>query len=399
MSDTSDRLEAALNDLAAYPRADEQQFTPRTEFDHAAGGGYIQTGPMAQQPTDYDNLLREFGYDPADVCIVGHPRVSRWQQRTRVRGTSTYDTQWLSAYKFQIAPRRGGGGQDTTDIDAIIKKAKAKKGKPGGGPHVLVFQASDLQCGKKASGGATAEIAARYLEAVAGVADHYKALKRHGIEAIQVSMPGDLIEGSQSQRGKNLGWLTELDVPEQTRVLRRLMMATIEQLAPLTDRLYFDVVGGNHDDADRSLNSWPGNNWAVETAGVIADALTLNPAAFRHVTVRVPDRWRGSMTVQVGEDNPTTVAIVHGHQWRRNGGMQWWAGQSHNGQPAGAAQILQCGHWHEWHIESTATKTLIQSPTFDTGSDWFREKTGATSRRGGLVYLLSGGTVSHMSVV
>ena len=391
----NERLEGALEGLAAYPRADEAEYVPRTEFDFA-DGGYIQTGPLESAPTDYESLLRQFGYDPAQVRIVGHPKVSRWQQRARIRGTSEYETSWLSAYRFQIAAH--AAGQDVTDLEAIIRRVK-KAPKPGVGPHVFVFQASDLQCGKRSSGGGTAQIAEKYLESVARAVDEFKALKRLGIEAIQVSMPGDLIEGNQSQRGKNLGFLTELDVPEQTRVLRRLMMATVEAFAPLVDHMTFDVIGGNHDDADRSLNSWAGNNWATETASVIADALTLNPAAFRHVTVRVPDKWHGHMTVPVGVENPTVVTIIHGHQWRRNGGMGWWAGQAHNRQPAGASQILQCGHYHEWHVESSATKTLIQSPTFDLGSDWYREKTGAEALRGGLVYLLNGGEVSRMSVV
>ena len=394
----SKRLEDALDGLAAYPRADEGEYTPRTEFDHQTGG-YIQTGPLKSAPTDYDNILREFGYDPAEVAIVGHPRVSRWQQRARIRGTADYETSWLSAYKFQLAPR---GRLDTTDLEAIVAAAK-KNPAAGTGPHVFVFQASDLQCGKVGKtpdgGPSTPHIAQRYLESVESAVAEFKRLKKLGIEAMQISMPGDLIEGSESQGKKNLGFLTEVGVPEQTRVLRRLMMATIEVFAPLVDRIYFDVIGGNHDDADRSLNSWPGNNWATETAGAVADALTLNPASFRHVTVRVPDKWSGHMTVPVGEENPTVVTLAHGHQWRRGKGMDWWAGQAHGGHPAGAATVLQCGHYHGWHIESSEAKTLIQSPTFDLGSAWYTERTGATSRRGGLVYLLNSGEVSRMTVV
>lgn len=400
MSDNlGDRLDAALDGLAAYPRADEPDYVPRTEFDHAAGG-FIQTGPMPEAPKDYDALLIQFGYDPAEVCIVGHPKVSRWQQRARIRGTAEYETTWLSAYRFVIAAR--ASTTPPSDLEAIVRAAR-KTPKTGTGPHTFVFQASDLQCGKVGKtpdgGPSTPHIAARYLEAVAAAAHEYKHLKRLGIEAIQISMPGDLIEGSESQGKKNLGYLTETGVPEQTRVLRRLMMATVEAFAPLCDRVYLDVVGGNHDDADRSLNTWPGNNWATETAGVVADALTLNPTAFSHVTVRVPDKWQGHMTVRVGDECPTVVTLAHGHQWRRHRGMDWWAGQAHGGHPAGAAQVLQCGHYHGWYVESSASKTLIQSPTFDLGSAWFTERTGATSRRGGLVYLLSGGEVSRMTVV
>ena len=68
-----------------------------------------------------------------------------------------------------------------------------------------------------------------------------------------------------------------------------------------------------------------------------------------------------------------------------------------NNQPPGAAQILQHGHYHTWQIETTEHKTRIQSGTYDCGSDWYRDKRGATSRRGGLVYLLNGGEVSRMS--
>lgn len=399
VTDLGDRLGDALDGLAAQPTADEPQYRPRTEFDHVAGG-YIQTGPLTEQPTDYEGLLLQFGYDPAQVCIVGHPKVSRWQQRARIRGTAEYETTWLSAYRFTIAARQSAA--DTADLEAIVRAAR-KQPKPGAGPHVFVFQASDLQCGKVGKtpdgGPSTPLIAQRYLEAVSAAVDEFKRLKRLGIEAIQVSMPGDLIEGSESQNKRNLGYLTESGVPEQTRVLRRLMMATVEAFAPLCDVVYLDVVGGNHDDADRSLNIWPGSNWAVETATAIADALTLNPDSFRHVTVRVPNKWQGHMTVPVGVDNPTVVTVAHGHQWRRHRGMDWWAGQAHGGHPAGGAQILQCGHYHGWYIESSASKTLIQSPTFDLGSAWFTERTGATSRRGGLVYLLNAGDVSRMSIV
>lgn len=392
------RLDDALTELSAYPRADEPAYTPRTEYDHAAGG-YIQTGPMAAQPDDYDAILREFGYNPDEVAIVGHPRVSRWQQRNRIRGTATYETHWLAAYRFAIAPKSHVAA---ADLEAIVAGAKSRPA-PGRAPHTFVFQASDIQCGKvgKTPGGgpSTPLIAQRYLESVAAAVDEFKGLKRLGLEAIQISMPGDLIEGSQAQRGKNLGYLTESTVPEQTRVLRRLIMETVAAFAPLVDTVYLDVVGGNHDDADRTLNSWPGNNWAVETATAVADALKLNGQSYGHVTVRVPDRWQGHMTVPVGVDNPTTVTLIHGHQWRRGKGMDWWAGQAHGGHPAGGSTVLQCGHYHGWHIETSATKTLIQSPTFDLGSPWFTEQTGATSRRGGLVYLLNAGEVSRMSVV
>jgi hypothetical protein len=103
------------------------------------------------------------------------------------------------------------------------------------------------------------------------------------------------------------------------------------------------------------------------------------------------------MTVPVGD---TVVTVVHGHQWRSpNNAFKWWADQAVQNQPPGAAQVLQNGHFHQWAVESTEHKTRVQSSTYDCGSDWFREKRGATAKRGGLVYLLRAGEVSRMSLV
>jgi hypothetical protein len=387
------RIDAKLGDLSAYPKAVEPEYVPRTEFDNAAGG-YIQTGPMQQAPADHEALLRQFGYDPAEVVVVGSPRVSKWQVWKR----GDDGPSWLTAYRFHIAP---AGSSSATDLEAVVKRAKSRPA-AATGPHVMVFQASDLQLGKRASGGGTEAIVERYAESVEAARREFKSsLRRLGVEAIQISMPGDCIEGAVSQNGKNLGYLTESTVPEQVRVLRRLMLHTVEVFAPLVPRVYLDVVNGNHDQAQRTLNSWPGDGWATEAAIAVDDALKMNPASFGHVQVRVPDQWQGHMTVPVGEEEgtQTVVTVAHGHQWRRGKGMDWWASQAHNRQPAGAAQVLQCGHHHEWHLESSATKVLVQSSTFDTGSDWFREKTGAEARRGGLVYLLRAGEASRMSLL
>lgn len=381
------RLNKGLDDLTAYPKASEAEYVPRTEYDGSTGG-YIQTGPLDTVPDDYAELLRQFGYDPKQVRVVGAPRISKWQiWRRKDDGPS-----WLTAYRFHIAPINSAAA---TDLEAIVKRVKSKPA-AGSGPYWLVFQASDLQLGKVSSAGSTPEICERYIESVEAAKLEFKSLKRHGIEGIQISMPGDCIEGGVSQNGKNLGYLTESTIPEQTRVLRRLMLFTIEAFAPLVDQITLDVVNGNHDQAQRVINSWPGDGWATETAIAVDDALKMNPVSFGHVQVRVPDQWQGHMTVPVGD---STVTILHGHQYRRGKGMDWWAGQAHNGAPAGAAQILQCGHHHQWHIETSRSKTLIQSSTFDAGSDWYKEKTGAEARRGGLVYLLRAGEVSRMSLL
>ncbi len=378
MSDLSERL---ADRLAEYPKADEPQYTPKTEFDGVSG--HIQTGGLEQPPTDFTALLEQFGYDPAEVRIVGHPRTSRWQ---------TYDERWLTSYRFNIAPV---SDVDVTDLEAAIKQARVVR-RQATGPHWFVFQGGDQQIGKRSRDGSTAEIIERWVQSVEAAKVELANVQRMGIEGIQISMPGDCLEGNQSQSSKNL-WLTQETITEQTRIFRRLLHYTIDEFAPLASRIYVDVVNGNHDQSQRIQNTYPGDGWATECAISESDALKLNPMAYSHVEVRVPDKWSGHMTVPVGD---TVVTVVHGHQFGRpNNSMKWWQEQTFGGHGPASAQILQNGHFHEFAVEQAGERTRIQSPTFDCGSDWFREKRGVGNTRGAVVYLLRSGEVSRMSVV
>lgn len=369
----------------------DQKYVPHTEFDGASG--FIQTGALnPAQDHNMEQILREFGYDPDKVKIVGAPRVSRWQQRARNRETDEFETSWLCAYRFHLAPNEG---IDCTDLEEMIKRSRKTPPKEDGDAPWFVFQSGDQQLGKRSSDGSTEEIVEKFLESVGRAKSELKSLKRRGIAGVQMSFPGDCIEGNQSQSGRNL-WLTQETITEQTRIFRRLLFHAIEEFAPLTPHVYVDVVNGNHDQAQRKQNTYPGDGWATESAIAVADALKLNEPAYGHVEVRVPQKWQGHMTVPVGN---SIVTVAHGHQWPRNQAMRWWAEQAVNNLGPGAAQVLQSGHWHEWSIESNASKIRIGSPTSDCGSDWFREKHGATSKRGSLIYLIDGGEVSRMSLV
>lgn len=407
LSDELNEEAGRLDRLTDYPAANQgdepPKITPVTEFDGSSG--YIQTTWMpSETPPVHREILEKFGYDPERVRIVDQPLIKRWEfgytteelvdngagKLVKVRTGS--ETKWLASYRFKIEPV---GAASFTDIEAIVLRARAEK-RPTTGAHWMVFQAGDQQLGKRSRDGSTEEIVDRYIRSVEAAAEEFKELRRFGVEGIQISLPGDCLEGVVSQKSANM-WLTQETIAEQTRILRRLLMYTVEQFAPLANQVYLDTVNGNHDQSQRMQNTYPGDGWATECAISVSDALKLNPSAFSHVEVRVPDKWSGNMTVPVGD---TVVTVVHGHQWSRSiGPMKWWADQAVNNQPAGGAQLLQHGHWHEFQTRSNAHRIAIGSPTFDCGSDWYREKTGATSKRGGLVYLLRSGEVSRLTLV
>ncbi|UDL15334.1 MRE11 double-strand break endo/exonuclease [Gordonia phage Kudefre] len=295
-------------------------------------------------------------------------------------------------YKFREVPK-------PLDIDDLAERvAKAPPANPihGAGPHWFVFQAGDLQLGKIARDGSTEQIVETYMQSVRAAVVEYESLSdEFGVSGVQLSFPGDCMEGVVSQGGRNI-WLTQETITEQTRIFRRLLLWTVDQFAPIANHVYVDVVNGNHDEANRQVNTKPGDGWATECAIALSDAMELNPEAYGHVEVRVPDSWCGHMTVPVGD---SLVTVAHGHQWRRGKGMGWWAEQALNLQSPTTSGVLQHGHIHTYEIETTRDRTRISSPTFDTGSDWFREIHGGDSKLGGLVYLLRSNEISRVSLV
>ncbi|QGH80319.1 MRE11 double-strand break endo/exonuclease [Mycobacterium phage Malthus] len=392
------------DDAAAYPAAGSKEYRPSIEFNGRTAT--IDTGTIEAepgQPPEYAELLRQVGRDPARWRLVSIDREKHWQVPYRPiegydeRGKPIYGElteKWLASYAMRCELIDGGA---PADLDALILAAKSRRDDASrGGPYWFVFQAGDLQLGKISRDGSTPEIVERFAQSVEAAKAELRAARRFGIGGVQISLPGDCIEGGQSQGGRNMAFMTAQTVPEQARILRRLMLYAIDELADVP-HVYLDVVNGNHDENERRWNERPGDGWATETATTVHDALALNPAAYGHVEVRVPEVWSGHMTVPVGD---TTVTVVHGHQWRqRQKAMDWLAKQAVHKQPPGAADLVQHGHYHTLLIEQHKTRTIIGSPTFDCGSDYYRERHGAESRRGAVVYLLRGGEFSRLAVV
>lgn len=369
-----------LAELLSQPTAQEIQAV--TEFD--GDGNYVQTRELESQPETPDEVLEYFGHDPDKFYIDGAVSVAHRELA---------DGRIVSTYRYKLRER--ATAPDINDLVDQAKKAKRHRDKPSDGPYWFVYQAGDLQVGKRSRDGATEEIVEFFTGSVYRAADELDRVGKMGVAGVQLCFPGDCLEGGVSQNGRN-AWLTQETVPEQTRIFRRLLLHTVEVFAPLTDKIYLDVVNGNHDQAQRQWNTYPGDGWATECAIAVDDALKMNPDAYGHVGVRVPDKWSGHMTVPVGD---SVVTVAHGHQWARNQGMKWWSEQALNQQHPAASHVLQHGHIHTYELQTTRDRIRISSPTFDCGSDWFRETHGGDSKRGGLVYLLSAGEVSRLSVV
>lgn len=372
-----------MGDLAKFLAQPTAPEVP-AEYSMDGDGNYTRAYIMEKQPATPDELLDLFGHDKDRYAVDGSVSVSHRE---------LVDGRIVSTYRYKLRERPIP--VDVSDTISRAKKAKKHKDAGTAGGHWFVVHSPDLQIGKLASGYGTEGIIEQFLSSMRAAVDEYRLLRRKGVAGVLLAFAGDCLEGVTSQGGKNL-WLTTETMAEQHRIFRRLLMAAVELWAPLTDDLVVAVVNGNHDDYQRSVNTKPSDGAATECAIAVDDALKLNPDAYGHVRVLVPNEWRAHMTFPVGD---SVVAMTHGHLFRPGKGMQWWAEQTFGKNSPGAADILLTGHYHTFHVDTDSGRTWIQGTTLDGGSDWYQDARGSSSTPGVVVFLLKAGRVTNMGVV
>jgi len=198
-----------------------------------------------------------------------------------------------------------------------------------------------------------------------------------------------MCEGNSSQGGAVL-LSSDLGVTEQIRVIRRLLLEYVKELAPLAEKVLIPVAPGNHDQPHRFGGIAPraDDSWAVDVACQVADALDL-AGGYDHVRVFTPKT--DELTVVVETSN-TIIGCTHGHSFKKGKGHEWWAKQNHARQPVGAADILLTGHFHHLRIEVDADRTWIQAPTVDPGSPHYDQRSGGRAKAGLLTFLAADGS-------
>ncbi len=125
-----------LENLQPAPKvAVPKDLRPGVEFDGTQGTA--TTDGLTGQP-NFDDFLRERGYDPAEHEIIGNSvRTSQWQR---------YDGEWLTSYRFQFRKKTLAA-----DLPLLLAEAKKKvkvNKLPKAKDKALVVLWSDLQVGK-----------------------------------------------------------------------------------------------------------------------------------------------------------------------------------------------------------------------------------------------------------
>ena len=363
---------------------DAPQVTPRTEFDGQSG--YIQTGPQAESfdPDDVDGILTHFGYDPSKVTIVGPARISKWQQRARIRGTGVYQTEWLTAYKFTIATK--GFAVDLPALYAEVAKTQHKPVKRRDAEATVVVCWADVQTGKSDHLGALTELLER-LDATRAALEAY--LKRARFDRIIVADVGDIIEGFSNfpaqHRTNCLSLMDQVDVAavEFWKTIRLCARyAEVDVLSIPSNHCAWRKEG--------KAAGRPTDDWGLHISKRLERQ---NEDAGLPVRFHRAAEWQE--TLQFDVRGGIRLGLAHGHQASSPDQIKnWWAKMSHAG--VLSCDVLVTGHYHFASLRPSGRDAVtgrarwhIQCPTLDNGSAWVNNKFGEDGDPGLAVFAIT----------
>ena len=381
------------------------------------------------QSPEHRKLLEDNGYDPDRFKIVGPVRQTSWTAYIPEahRDESGEYTFQAKAYRFQVIERPEGELSVDELIEVINKRdpfqpprvwlgeGEAHEAPPLTGalwrspdpvglrdihssldpatPYVIAL--GDTQIGKIDDD--TDELLERVmslLERAAAPLVNYHSKTGEKFAHVHIAWLGDCIEGMNSQGGR-LRMRTNLLLTEQVRLLRRLMLYTVELFAPLCERLTMLSVPGNHDEANtRDLDTRMDDSWAIDALNQVSDAIQYNEERFGHVELYVPGRDEQGVVMEVGN---TIVGHIHGHTIRAGQHFKWWAGQALGGTDYGRATLLLQGHLHHWHFEEDGFRKWMGVSALERVSIWWLQKTGTGGSPGLVTFQLWDGEVTNMS--
>jgi predicted phosphodiesterase len=356
-----------------------EAFRPRMDIDHTSGGFVVSTPRPAGNSANADEILVEFGLDPAEWKVTS-VRQGKWQ---------TFNENWLESFRVSVVPANYESSLDPDlDLEKLIdeiKKWKPTKGsKQVTGDGAFVIAPSDQQIGKKANGHGTEQSIQRILGVTEGAFARYQELNKIGrnLGTVAMLLAGDHVEGNVSQGGRlQSPAASDLGQTEQTRVARRLLMQQIKAFAPHCEEIIISVVNGNHDEVTRQVVADPSDGWNVEIASAVQDACAENPE-LAHVKFRYPEKDHQTLTIDI---KGTLVGLFHGHQSGRDV-VKYLSGQAAGQTALGQADVWVSGHFHHFKALDIGSRLWLQAPTTDPGSAWWRDRSGLESKPGLLTF-------------
>lgn len=381
--DISKAIQATAPVVEPTPR--RQQHADGFSYEWDGVHGVINTGPVAEQPRTWDEFILDSGLDPNEVEVVEPVQVRGWDAPTGDGNVTR-----MRYYRITVQ-RRTRPGADIADLIKAAKRRSSTRPQLTKDDAAFLLALGDLQLGKIDGDGVEGTVQ-RYMDSTAAAVARYKRIAKGA--PVYVAHLGDCIEGFMSQGGAN-AWRTCLTTTEQVRLYRRLLLDQVKAFAAVAPQVVIATVPGNHDEAHRPLHTY-GDSWAIDAASAVRDALEL-AGNYEHVTIHAPARDELTLTLDIAG---TIVGFAHGHQWRAGQATTWWAKQSHGRQPIGDADLLISAHLHHLRVEHTGSnKTWMQVPALESGSQWWKHRTGEWGQPGVLTMMVGDGKWSQLEIL
>lgn len=378
-------LAVVLENLQPASKVEAPQgWRPAIQFDGTQGEATTQG---LESAPDFDEFLRERGYDPAEYEVIGNSvRTSQWQ----VASPWPAEPRWLTSYRFHFRKRIDA----SLDLPLLFSEARKgiKKPKPQPQGKTLVVSLADFQLGKVDHRGGSKETTARILETYDRIEAQMKAGK---YEQIILADVGDIVENFSNAASEQQQYSNDLSLMDQVDLAITLIWEITKRASRYTEKVVYASVASNHCRFKQNKQNVgnPGNDdWGITIAKQIH---RLAKETNLPVTVLIPDPQDESLAYDVFGDGFHVLGIWHGHQCGSPDKVgAWWKAQAFGHQPVSAATIALTGHWHHLRIQELAlganggSRYWIQSPTMDAGSNWYRLTSGEDSQPGMVVFEL-----------
>jgi len=381
-----------LEDLQPAVKVEAPQgWRPAIEFDGTEGEATTQG--LENKP-DFNEFLRERGYDPAEYEVIGNSvRTSQWQ----VASPWPAEPRWLTSYRFHFRKRTDAG------LDLPLLFAEAKRGikKPiqsfieKNNRKALVVALADFQLGKVDTRGGTKETTQRILEAYDRIEAQFKSGR---YEQIILADVGDIVENFSNAASEQQQYGNDLSLMDQVDLATTLIWEINKRASRYCTNIVYASIASNHCrfKINKQNVGLPGqDDWGIMIAKQIH---RLASETNLPVKVLIPDPQDESLAYDVFGDGFHVLGLWHGHQCGSPDKVgQWWKNQAFGQQPVHAATVALTGHWHHLRVQELAqssnggSRFWIQAPTMDAGSNWYRLNSGEDSQPGIVVFELERG--------
>jgi len=373
-------IQSEIDEAKRPVRKHPEGWEPGITWNGNEGTVTTMGGPL-DQAADWSAVLKVWGLDPEHFEVIEPILFNVWGNPEGVP-----NRQW----KGKVIRKTLERGVDLSDLIDEIKKHKPGRPTVIDGATALVVGLSDLQMGK-GEGGGSAGIVDRFLSGIDEVESRWKELVKTGrqLDRLVVLGLGDLVESCEGHYAMQQ-FQVDLDRREQVKVVRRLIVKALTQWAKFAPKIVVAAVPGNHGENRQGGKAFTtfNDNDDVAVFEQVAEIMAANPEAYGHISFMFP---QDSLTITL-DVHGTILGLAHGHQARKGGTTAaakirtWWKDQAYGMQKVADATILITGHYHHLSILTEGTRTHIQAPSLDGGSQWFTETSGVKSAPGILTF-------------